>query len=83
MSGNRMRQEKRKIRGISLFLIPRIIQEQVVKKRGKLSRIHIVRERYNRFTIAIVWRPGDRKFVPDGFLVPEDLPSGWEAGSDE
>lgn len=82
MAGNRMRQEKRKIRGISLFLIPRIIQEQVIKKRGKLSRIHVVRERYNRFTIAIVWRPGDREFVPDRVLVPEDLPSEGEDGSD-
>ena len=74
--GSRYRKEqKKKLPGIPLFLIPRVVQEQVKKKRAKLSRIHVVREKYNRFTVAIVWLPKKQRSprgTPQSGEEPED-----------
>ncbi|MEN6611624.1 MAG: hypothetical protein ABFC24_12345 [Methanoregulaceae archaeon] len=78
MTVNHRKPEKKKFKGIPLFLIPRVVQEQVRKKRAKLSRIHIVRARYNQFTVAIVWLPKKR----EGDDSPESVP-GPDEGTGE
>lgn len=57
MKHKRRAEAKKKYPGIPLFLVPRVIREQVKRKRAKLSRIHVVRERGSRFTVAVVWLP--------------------------
>lgn len=60
MTADQRKMRKKYYKGIPLFLVPRVVHEQVRKKRAKLSRIHIVRARCNRFTVAVVWLPKKR-----------------------
>jgi hypothetical protein len=42
------------IPNIPLFLIPKVIQEQIKKERAGISQIRVVRSPFNSFTVTIV-----------------------------
>ena len=48
------------LRGIPMFLVPRVVKEQITIYRTRLSAIHITREFQNNFTITVFWKPKDR-----------------------
>lgn len=65
------RREYRKVlRGIPMFLVPRVVKEQITIYRTRLAGIQIVREFQNNFTVTVFWRPTGRG--------PKTLPSKTE-----
>lgn len=73
------------IPGIPLFLIPKVIQEQIQRERAGIGQIHVVRCPFNSFTISVVRTAGrskgpltGRRYVADGMRdVQAFLAADW------